>query len=400
GRVHPFFVRPHHRRVGSRRRRQERRPAGRRRRPERGLLHRRRRRPARLPRVRDRRPRRAHQLRGGRLPAVGRPAADQGRAGHPQAAARRLDVAAGARDERAQGAAGDDAADGRPADGGQRAGQWRRRPDQQRGRRQPPQGRAADGPVPDRGDGLPPAAEQPATDRPGPIALAGGQLPVHDEREEAARHARAGDGRGPDAARRARDERQHVHRPGDRGHAGRHARGHHRGARGAQGPAARRGERGGHAAAAAVRGRRLGRAEGAGDAGQQAEGGRVRAPGVPHVRPAGDVPAEDEQAARRGGREHEVVRDERAADPDPAGHEEADRRAAEPEPERRLLQRQRVLHDGRAAGPVHPDLRRRPGDRVGGPRDGAAPEQPDHPPDRRLHRPVRAEGGADRAARV
>ena len=49
-------------------------------------------------------------------------------------------------------------------------------------------------------------------------------------------------------------------------------------------------------------------------------------------------------------------------------------------PQRRFLLRQRLLHDGHPHRPVHPHLRHRPRHRLVGPRDGATPQQPHHPP--------------------
>ena len=50
---------------------------------------------------------------------------------------------------------------------------------------------------------------------------------------------------------------------------------------------------------------------------QQAEGPGLRPSRLPDLRPARPLPPQDEQATRRGRRQHEVVRDDRAADPDP-----------------------------------------------------------------------------------
>ena len=72
----------------------------------------------------------------------------------------------------------------------------------------------------------------------------------------------------------------------------------------------------------------------------------------------------------------------------------------EPESQRRFLLGQHLLHDGHSPGSVHTDLRDRADRGLDGPHHGTAHQQPDHPPDRRLHRAVRIEGRADRSERL
>ncbi len=89
--------------------------------------------------------------------------------------------------------------------------------------------------------------------------------------------------------------------------------------------------------------------------------------------PRGDIPAKDEQTTRRSRRQHQVVRNVRTAHP----HRQRDE---EQGPQRRFLQRQRLLHDGHSDRSLHSDLRHRPHRRLDRPYHGTAQQQPNHPP--------------------